>query len=149
MATSSTRTHGPIKRWWLGFIQRRLNPFTLQMARAGRGPFSIVRHIGRKTGTTFEAPVILAEVPGGLIAELTYGPRVNWFRNVVAGGGSVLHRGQWYRIVGVESYPTDLGRRAFGRVPRVVLALLRRHDFRLLRVEPIPAPGGCRSERPA
>lgn len=131
---------GPLKRWWLDLIQRRLNPWTLDLARAGRGPFSIVRHVGRKSGRTFETPVILGEATGGLVAELTYGPAVNWYRNIVAGGGAVLHKRRWYRIVAVEPYPTDDGRRAFGRAPRVVLTLLRRHEFRLLEVEPLDEP---------
>lgn len=131
---------GPIKRWWLGFIHRRLNPATLAMARAGRGPFSLVRHVGRKSGRTFEAPLVLADAPEGIIAELTYGPEVNWFRNVLAGGGEILHRGRWYRITGVEPYPTDRGRRAFGRFRSLILVILRRHDFRLLRVEAIDPP---------
>jgi hypothetical protein len=136
MATSA-QAHGPLKRRWLGFIQRRLNPLALRMARAGRGPFSIIRHVGRKSGKTFEAPVILADAPDGLVAELTYGPRVNWYRNVVSGGGSVLHRRRWYRIDAVEECPTDRGRNAFGPVARTVLTLLRRQEFRLLRVEPL------------
>jgi hypothetical protein len=129
-----------LTRWWLSVIQRRLNPLTLDMARAGRGPFSLVRHVGRKSGRTFETPLILADVADGLVAELTYGPGVNWYRNIVAGGGEVLHRRRWYRIVSVEPFPTDRGRRAFGPAARVLLAVLRRHEFRLLRVEPLDAP---------
>ena len=129
-----------LTRWWLSVIQRRLNPLTLDMARAGRGPFSLVRHVGRKSGKTFETPLILADVADGLVAELTYGPGVNWYRNIVAGGGEVLHRRRWYRIVSVEPFPTDRGRRAFGPAARVLLNVLRRHEFRLLRVEPLDAP---------
>ena len=117
--------HGRLRRWWLSVIQRRLNPLTLDLARAGRGPFSLIRHVGRKSGRTFETPVILADAEDGLVAELTYGPGVNW-----------------YRIVGVEPYPADRGRRAFGPAPRIVLTILRRHEFRLLRVEPADPPSG-------
>ena len=140
MAESSARRPGPLKRWWLGVIQRRLNPWTLDLARAGKGPFSLVRHVGRKSGKTFETPLILGEADDALVAELTYGPGVNWYRNIVAGGGEVLHRRRWHRIVAVEPYPADRGRRAFGPGARVVLTILRRHEFRLLRVEPLEAP---------
>jgi len=133
---------GPVKRWWLDLIQRRLNPWTLDLARGGRGPFSLVRHVGRKSGRIFETPVILGTAARGFVAELTYGPGVNWYRNIVAGGGWVLHRRQWYRIVAVEPYPGPEGRRAFGRGPRVVLTILRRHEFRLLRVEGLAGPPG-------
>ena len=36
-------------------------------------------------------------------------------------------------MIGVEPYPTDLGRRAFGFPARLVLQGLRRREFRLLR----------------
>jgi len=137
-----TPQQGRLRRWWLAVIQRRLNPLTLDLARAGRGPFSLIRHVGRKSGRTFETPVILADAEDGLVAELTYGPGVNWYRNIVAGGGQVLHRRHWYRIVGVEPYPADRGRRAFGPAPRIVLTILRRHEFRLLRVEQADPPSG-------
>ncbi len=42
MMTSTRPSHGPLTRWWLAFVKHRLNPLTLRMARAGRGPFSLV-----------------------------------------------------------------------------------------------------------
>ena len=75
---------GWFKRGWLVFIKHTLNPLTLGMARRGLGPFALIRHTGRKSGRTFETPLILARVPEGFVAELTYGPEVNWYRNVVA-----------------------------------------------------------------
>lgn len=36
------------------------------------------------------APIIVAGVPEGFIAELTYGEEVNWYRNIVAAGGCEL-----------------------------------------------------------
>ena len=78
------RRMGPFKRAWLWTIKHTLNPLTLRMARQGFGPFSLVRHTGRKSGNTFETPLILARVPDGFVAELTYGTAVSWYRNVVA-----------------------------------------------------------------
>ncbi len=72
------------------------------MARTGIGPFSLVRHVGRKSGRAYETPVILAKVPGGFIAELTYGDQVDWYKNVMAAEGCVVvHHGE-------ESGPTGL-----------------------------------------
>jgi deazaflavin-dependent oxidoreductase (nitroreductase family) len=131
---------GAFRRGFLRVVNRTLNPLTLRAARSGRGPFSLVRHTGRRTGRVYEAPVILAEHPDGLVAELTYGDRVNWYRNIVAGGGEVVHRGRTFRILAVEPLPADDGLRAFGGFRAAVLRMLRRHEFRLLRVEPVAAP---------
>ena len=102
-----------MKRGWLTILQHTLNPLTLRMARRGVGPFALVRHTGRKSGRTFETPLILARVPGGFVAELTYGPEVNWYRNLVAaGGGTILWKGRPVTIVGIEPMATDAGRRS-------------------------------------
>ena len=73
-----------MRRRYLWLLNHTLNRVTSRMARAGRGPFSLVRHTGRKSGRTYETPVILARAPEGFIAQLTYGAQVNWYRNIVA-----------------------------------------------------------------
>jgi deazaflavin-dependent oxidoreductase (nitroreductase family) len=128
-----------VRRGWLWFVQRTLNKLTVRIARTGRGPFSLVRHVGRRSGATYETPIIVAPVPEGFVAELTYGEAVNWYRNIVAAGGcQLVVQGRVHDVVAVEHYPTEPGRRAFGLVARLVLRLLRRRDFRLLRTAPAP-----------
>ncbi|MEV1131799.1 nitroreductase family deazaflavin-dependent oxidoreductase [Agromyces sp. NPDC049794] len=125
---------GTLKRAWLTTIKHTLNPLVLRLARRGAGPFSLVRHVGRKSGASYETPLILARVPDGFIAELTYGPGVNWYRNIVAAGRCVVvWRGRECAIDGIEPFPTDAGRRAFGVPASWLLRLLRRREFRLLR----------------
>ena len=127
-------TGGPIKRAWLWTIKHALNPLTLRMAHAGFGPFSLVRHTGRKSGAVFETPLILARVPDGFVAELTYGTGVNWYRNVEAAHGrcTVVWHGRDYAIDGIAPCTTDAGLTAFGPPANAVLKLLRRHEFRML-----------------
>ncbi|TQL69415.1 deazaflavin-dependent oxidoreductase (nitroreductase family) [Nocardioides albertanoniae] len=115
-------------------LKNTLNRVTTRAARSGRGPFSLVRHVGRKSGKTYETPVILARVPEGFIAELTYGEGVNWYRNIVAAGAcEVLVDGEWHHVSAIEPCPSDAGREAFGYPARFVLQVLQRHEFRLLR----------------
>ena len=97
-----------VKSTFLKVLNRTLNPLTLRAARSGRGPFSLIEHVGRRSGRTFEAPLILARVPEGFVSELTYGPQVNWYRNVVAGGGRVLYRGEWFEITNNSTDSIDL-----------------------------------------
>ena len=124
---------GLIRSRFLWLLKHTLNRLTVRIARSGRGPFSLVRHVGRRSGRRYETPVILAQVPDGFVAELTYGPDVDWFQNVLAGGRcTVLHHGTEYVIEGVSSCTPQQGMAAFGYPRRLVLALLRRHDFRLL-----------------
>ncbi|WP_308491239.1 nitroreductase family deazaflavin-dependent oxidoreductase [Microbacterium terrisoli] len=122
-----------IRTAFLTVLKHTLNPLTLRAARAGRGPFSLVRHVGRTSGKTFETPVILARRPDGFVAELTYGPQVNWYRNIVAAGHcDVVYKGVENHIDRIEPCSTEEGLKAFGNARAVVLRILRRHDFRFL-----------------
>jgi deazaflavin-dependent oxidoreductase (nitroreductase family) len=124
-----------IRRRYLWTLKHTLNRLTVRIARSSRGPFSLVRHVGRRSGRSYETPVILARVPAGFVAELTYGPAVDWFQNVLAAGGcTVLHHGTEYIVNGVSGYSTEQGLAAFPNPARFVLKLLGRHDFRLLTV---------------
>jgi deazaflavin-dependent oxidoreductase (nitroreductase family) len=121
----------------LGLLKHTLNRATVPLARAGIGPFSLVRHVGRRTGRIYETPLLLARVDGGFVAELTYGPRVAWYRNVVAAGGcTVVDRGVAYAIDRVTAISAGEGLRAFGNPAALVLRALHRREFRLLHVEP-------------
>jgi hypothetical protein len=123
-----------LKQRFLWLLSRTLNPVAIGAARAGRGPFSLVRHVGRKTGRAYETPLILAPVDGGFVAELTYGTTVSWYRNVVSANGCTVLVGGAERVIdGIEDYPTADGLRAFGFPAGLFLKLLGRKDFRLLR----------------
>jgi deazaflavin-dependent oxidoreductase (nitroreductase family) len=125
---------GRADRRFLWLLKNTLNRVTTRLARTGRGPFSLVRHVGRKTGRTYETPLIIARVEGGFVAELTYGPGVQWYRNITAAGHCVLVvGGVEHQVDRIEPYPVDRGRAAFGFPGALVLRLLRRGDFRFLR----------------
>jgi deazaflavin-dependent oxidoreductase (nitroreductase family) len=122
-----------LKRVFLWILKNTLNRAALRAAHSGRGPFSLVRHVGRKTGKSYETPLILARVPGGFVAELTYGPNVAWYRNIVAAGECIiLFKGTEHRVDRIEPCDAATGLRAFGYPAALVLRLLRRHEFRLL-----------------
>jgi deazaflavin-dependent oxidoreductase (nitroreductase family) len=124
-------------RVWLWLLKNTLNRVAVRAVRAGRGPFSVVRHVGRTTGRVYETPLLLVRHGPGFIAELTYGPGVAWYRNVVAAGGcTVVAKGAEYRIDAIEACEPAVGLRAFGQPAALVLRLLRRREFRLLHIAP-------------
>lgn len=126
---------GVLKRSFLRLLSRTINPLALKAARSGRGPFSQLSHVGRRTGRTSETPLILARVGDGFVAELTYGDDVAWYRNLKATGrGELLVRGVKYQISGVENLSAADGLAAYPLPARTVLKLLGRRQFRLIRV---------------
>jgi hypothetical protein len=124
---------GKIRRGWLWLLKNTLNRATVRAARAGVGPFALVRHVGRKTGKIYETPLMLARLGNDFVAELTYGPEVSWYRNVVAAGRcTVVVGGVAYEIDRIDDCATATGMRAFGQPASTVLKVLRRSHFRLL-----------------
>ncbi|HVX33883.1 MAG TPA: hypothetical protein VHA80_12145 [Solirubrobacterales bacterium] len=128
-----------LRKPYLWLLKNTLNRATVRAARRGGGPFSLVRHVGRRSGRTYETPLVLARVPEGFVAELTYGEGVNWLRNIEAAGGCVVvFGGEEYRVEGVEPCDAATGRAAFPTFRRALLTATRRKNFRLLRVAGAP-----------
>lgn len=141
-------TSHPVKRRFLWLLKNTLNRGTTRLARTGHGPFSLVRHVGRKTGTMYETPVILAQVPGGFVAELTYGPGVSWYRNIVAAGQCVIiHKGVEHTIDRIGPCAAPDGLAAFGSPRNLILKLLHRSDFRFLHQAASPPDGSTCAHR--
>lgn len=111
-------------------LKHTLNPITRRLARTGRGPFSLVRHTGRRSGRSYETPLILGRAGGSFIAELTYGPQVDWYQNVVvAGSCTLIWRGKPFAIHRIEPVSAEEGRAVFPRPARAILRLLHRRHF--------------------
>ena len=119
---------------WGTILKHTLNRLTLRMARRGQGPFSILTSVGRKTGKTYETPIIVQPTEGGFMIELTYGDQVQWYRNVLAAGRcQITYKKVEYQIVGFESVDAITGIAAFSRSQQRILRLLRRSHFVLFR----------------
>jgi len=116
-----------------------LNPLLLRVA-GWLPPFMIIEHRGRTSGKRYRTPVIGFFEPGGdsIVVVLTYGPRVDWLKNLTAaGGGTMLVRGHVYPV-GSPSVGSGLDQtRAIPRIARPLLSLLRVSQFVRL---PLRAP---------
>lgn len=74
---------------------RRLNRAVINpgaMRRAGRsGAFaSVIRHVGRSSGTRYETPIVAIPTDDGFVVPLTYGVVADWLKNVFASGSAVI-----------------------------------------------------------
>lgn len=131
-----------LRRGWLTLLKYTLNPVTCQFARSSVGPFSLIQHVGRRSGTRYETPIIVAPVNDGFVIELTYGTDVDWHKNVVAAGGcTIVRRGQAYVITQITPVDTEIGLAAFPLSQRLVLRLFRRTHFEKWTISPLQLPG--------
>ena len=91
-----------------------------------------MRHVGRKSGKQYETPIIVQPTAGGFVIELTYGPGVDWYRNVRAAGGcgcGIRFHGVEHTITGFEDMDAAAGLAAFSPGQQRILRLLRREHF--------------------
>lgn len=76
------------------FNRNTLNPWMMRRAGGEHWYASVVKHVGRASGTQYETPVVMLAVDGHLAIPLPYGDDVDWLENLqYAGGGAALHKG--------------------------------------------------------
>jgi deazaflavin-dependent oxidoreductase (nitroreductase family) len=127
------RWQSRIRKGFLVVLKHTLNPLTRRLAGTPFGPFALVRHVGRRSGKSYATPLLARRVEGGFVIELTYGPQVDWYQNVlVAGGCTLVWHGRAYPVDGIETLDTETGRAAFNLPQRLVLRALRRTHYRKL-----------------
>src|SRR5258708_31879452 len=112
------------------FNKRILNLLTRRFANLSFGPVAVIYHVGRRSGKPYETPVFALPIDGGFILALTYGPNVDWYRNVLATGNCRLRwHGKEYAIVKIEQVSTETGLARFGFPYGPILNLLGTRDF--------------------
>lgn len=98
--------------------------------------FGVLEHVGRSSGTVRCTPInIFGRGSDRYVIALTYGPDVQWLRNVLAAGSCrVQMRGRWVALDEPRRF-RDSSRREVPLVVRPILALLGVTEFLELRVQ--------------
>jgi len=80
-------------------LTRATRPLAMRSAGKDTSKTSVVRHIGRRTGRTYETPVVAAEHDDSVLIALPYGERTDWMKNVLASGhATIVSNGQTYEV---------------------------------------------------
>jgi hypothetical protein len=125
-----------LRKAFLTTLKHTLNPLTRRLARSSFGPFSVVRHVGRRSGKLYETPIIASRVQDGFVIELTYGYDVDWHKNVLAAGGcTLIWHGREYVINRIEPLDTATGRAAFPLPAQWILRFLGRKHFEKMKIQ--------------
>ena len=91
-------------------------------AYASRGPFALVRHVGRRSGKPYETVIMVWPLGASFVVALTYGPKVDWYQNLLAaGGGRVLWHKQVYAVGKPEPIDAETALTAFPAPFRQIL----------------------------
>jgi deazaflavin-dependent oxidoreductase (nitroreductase family) len=123
------------------FNKRILNPLILHVAGSPHSPFSVVCHVGRRSGKCYRTPVIVMVRPEGYVFALTYGASMDWYRNVAAAGWCYLRwQGKDYRLESPVTIPTEEGLRAFPFPFWLILRAIGCKNFLQMRQSKEPFP---------
>jgi len=124
--------------------QAVLNPRTMEKAGRSGASASVVRHIGRSTGTAYETPIEAVATGDGFVIALPYGASADWLKNVIAAGTAVLvHDGAAYPVDHPELVAASVGNPYFSASAQRSHRLFGVDDFLMVRrvvdvVEEVP-----------
>ena len=76
---------------------------------------SIVRHVGCRSGRTYETPVVAVEHDDSFLIALPYADRTDWMKNVVASGmATVVTHGRTFGVDQPQVIPMAEATKYFG-----------------------------------
>jgi deazaflavin-dependent oxidoreductase (nitroreductase family) len=100
------------------------NRILRRFASLSRGPFAIIHHVGRRSGKPYETVIWVWPLGEGFVIALTYGPKVDWYRNLLAAGGGTM---SWHRRVYAVEKPEPIDvNTALPAFPAVLRPIFRR-----------------------
>ena len=71
-------------------LMARINKRVFNPMEIKRGKRPVLRHEGRKSGSTFRTPLDAFPTDNGYLFILVYGTRSDWVQNILASGSAVL-----------------------------------------------------------
>jgi deazaflavin-dependent oxidoreductase (nitroreductase family) len=90
----------------LRWLTRAMRPLALRSAGKEGSSTSVVRHVGRRSGRTYETPVIAVQHDDSFLIALPYGKRTDWLKNVLAkGSATIVASGRTYEVDRPEVIP--------------------------------------------
>jgi deazaflavin-dependent oxidoreductase (nitroreductase family) len=105
---------GPIQAA-LRRLTQATRPLAMRSAGTEKSSTSIVRHVGRHSGRTYETPVVAVAHEDTILIALPYGERTDWLKNVLAGGkADVVTHGRTHGVSQPQVIPMTEATSYFG-----------------------------------
>lgn len=112
------------------FNKHITNRLARRFADFSHGPFALIRHVGRRSGKPYETPIMVEPSGDRFVIALTYGPEVDWYRNVLAAGHTTLHwHGRDYALENVEPLAVQTALPLFSPLQRLILRMRGTQQF--------------------
>ena len=105
------------------------NRLLRRFANCSRGPFAMIGHIGRRSGKPYETLIWVWPRGEGFVIALTFGPKVDWYRNLLAaGGGTVFWHRRLYTVGKPEPVDANTALSAFPALFRLIFRTFGRKE---------------------
>ena len=96
---------GPVQTA-LRLFTRTMRPIALRSAGREGSSTSVIRHVGRRSGRTYETPVVAVQHDDSFLVALPYGMRTDWLKNALdRGSATVVANGHMYEVDRPEVIP--------------------------------------------
>lgn len=83
----------------LRMFTRVMRPLALRSAGKQGSSTSVVRHVGRRSGRTYDTPIVAVQHDDSFLIALPYGKRTDWLRNVLdKGSATIVTNGHTYEV---------------------------------------------------
>jgi deazaflavin-dependent oxidoreductase (nitroreductase family) len=90
----------------LRLFTRAMRPLALRSAGKEGSGTSVICHVGRRSGRTYETPVMAVQHDDSFLIALPYGERTDWLKNVLhKGSASIVANGHTYEVNRPEVIP--------------------------------------------
>jgi deazaflavin-dependent oxidoreductase (nitroreductase family) len=83
-----------------------MRPLALRSAGQEGSNTSVIRHVGRRSGRTYQTPVVAVQHGDSFLIALPYGQRTDWLKNVLdKGSAAIVTNGHTYEVDQPEVIP--------------------------------------------
>lgn len=123
----------------LRFVNKYItNRILIKFAGSSHSPITIIRHVGRRSGKYYQTPIIAERIGDDFVFALTYGPGVDWYRNVLAAGqATVVWHGREWDLASPVPVDVLTALPAFPQPLRFMLRMLSTRDFFRMKVQEV------------
>lgn len=121
------------------YINKRFtNRLMMKIAGKKHSPIVLIEHIGRKSGKVHQLPIMASPFQDGFIFALTYGPCVDWYKNIIVSHTAKLtYKGVSYELFDPVVIPAREGQNAFGFPENRILRAIGIQDFFFMKAKSI------------
>jgi deazaflavin-dependent oxidoreductase (nitroreductase family) len=115
--------------YWITRVNLRFTNKLIGLLSDDIPPLATLHHVGRRSGRRYRTPIMAFGTPRGFVIALTYGPEVQWLRNLEAAPGRLVQARRVHELRDPVMLTPDEGAALVPPWTRAALRALHVDDF--------------------